>query len=99
MFLHFRNANTIQYKKSLHSKVVKKMYTKMSSVHGSNVLTVKITLEFTFAELEIEELWEAMEQLTFLDIGFLQKCKLSISSQSSSLSSAADVKITFPSEV
>ena len=48
MFLQFRNANTIQYKKSLHSKVVKKMYTKMSSVQGSNVLTVKALVESRF---------------------------------------------------
>ena len=40
MFLHFKNANAIHYKKSLYAIVVKKMYTKMSSVHGSSVLTV-----------------------------------------------------------
>ena len=40
MFLHFKNANTMHLKKSLYSIVVKKMYTKMSSVHGSSVLTV-----------------------------------------------------------
>ena len=42
MFLHFKNANTMHFKKSLHSIVVKKMYTKMSSVHGSSVLTVTV---------------------------------------------------------
>ena len=31
----------MHFKKSLRSIVVKKMYTKMSSVHGSSVLTVK----------------------------------------------------------
>ena len=40
MFSHLKNANTIHYKKSFHSIVVKKMYTKLSSVHGSSVLTV-----------------------------------------------------------
>ena len=40
MFLQFKNANTIHYKKSLSSIVVKKMNTKKSSVHGSSVLTV-----------------------------------------------------------
>ena len=41
MFLQFKNANTIHYKQSLSSIVVKKMNTKKSSVHGSSVLTVK----------------------------------------------------------
>ena len=41
MFLHFKNANTMYFKKSLYSIVVKKMYTKLSSVHGSSVLTVR----------------------------------------------------------
>ena len=44
MFLQFKNANTIHYKKSPYSIVVKKMNTKMSSVHGSSVLTVKANL-------------------------------------------------------
>ena len=39
MFLHLQNA--IHHKTSLYFLVVgKKMYTKMSSVHGSSVLTV-----------------------------------------------------------
>ena len=46
MFLHFKNANTIHYKKSLHSIVVKKMYTKMSRVHRSSVLTVNVFQDF-----------------------------------------------------
>ena len=41
MFLHFKNANTVHYKKSLYSIVVQKNVRKMSSVHGSSVLTVK----------------------------------------------------------
>ena len=60
MFLHFKNANATHYKKSLYAIVVKKMYTKMSSVHGSSVLTVKIIFSFPFlrkkfceSELEI----------------------------------------------
>ena len=40
MFLQFKNANTIHYKKSFSCIVVKKMNTKKSSVHGSSVLTV-----------------------------------------------------------
>ena len=41
MFLHFKNANTIHYKKSLSSIVInKKNVHKMSSVHGSSILTV-----------------------------------------------------------
>lgn len=40
MFLQLKNANTIHFKKNLYSIVVKKMYTRMSSVHGSSVLTV-----------------------------------------------------------
>ena len=40
MFLHFKNANTVHYKKSLYSIVVQKNVHKMSSVHGSSVLTV-----------------------------------------------------------
>ena len=42
MFFYFKNVNTIHYKKSLYSVVVnkKKMYTTMSSVHGSSVLTI-----------------------------------------------------------
>ena len=40
MFLQFKNANTIHYKKSLSSIVVKKMNRKKLSVHGSSVLTV-----------------------------------------------------------
>ena len=40
MFLHFKNANSANFKESLYSIVVKKMYTKISSVHGSSVLTV-----------------------------------------------------------
>ena len=42
MFLLFKNANAMHFKKSLYSIVVKKMYTKMSSVHGSSTLTVII---------------------------------------------------------
>ena len=40
MFLQFKNAKTIHYKKSFSSIVVKKMNTKKSGVHGSSVLTV-----------------------------------------------------------
>ena len=47
MFLHFKNANTMHFKKSLYSIVIKKMYTKMSSVHGSSVLTVKHEFKLT----------------------------------------------------
>ena len=42
MFLHFKNVNTIHYKESLYSIVVKKNVHKMSSVHGSSVLTVSV---------------------------------------------------------
>ena len=50
MFLHFKNANAIHYKKSLYAIVVKKMYTKMSSVHGSSVLTVKAEGNLAFSQ-------------------------------------------------
>ena len=39
MFLHFKYANTKHCKKSLYSIVVKKNVHKMSSVHGSSVIT------------------------------------------------------------
>ena len=42
MFLHFENGKNIHYKKILYSIVVKKNVHKMSSVHGSSVLTVNI---------------------------------------------------------
>jgi len=47
VFLHLKNANTIHYKKSLYSIVIQKNVHKMSSVHGSSVLTVtmKISVE------------------------------------------------------
>ena len=53
MFLQFKNANTIHYKKSLSSIVVKKMNTKKLSVHGSSVLTVRIFFDFDFLRVSI----------------------------------------------
>ena len=53
MFLHFKNANTMHFKKSLYSIVVKKMYTKMSSVHGSSVLTVTILVPLCFIIISV----------------------------------------------
>ena len=50
MFLHFNYANTIHYKKSLYSIVVKKNVHKMSSVHGSSVLTVKLVVFNHFSQ-------------------------------------------------
>ena len=42
MFSHLKNANTIHFKKSLYTIVTKKNVQKMTSVHGSSVLTVNL---------------------------------------------------------
>lgn len=41
MFLQFKNANVIHYIRRLNSMVIKKNVQKMSSVHGTRVLTSK----------------------------------------------------------